>query len=71
MKSDKQILHCHLPFTEEEAKAFKSYCSESGIIAGQLLRRLVIKEIQEKSTVLSADFIPPKVEECLLTYRRK
>ena len=71
MKTDKKMFHLHIPCTTEEAEAIKKYCKENGIILGQTVRRLVLKEIQEKSTILSPDFIPPKIEECLIEKRRK
>lgn len=70
MKTDK-IFHTHIPCTNEEAEVIKRYCSENGIILGQLVRRIILKEIQEKSTILSPEFIPPKIEECLIEKRRK
>lgn len=63
-------LHLHLSLTEEEAEAFKAYCKDNGIIAAQLVRRLLMKEISDKSTLLSADYVPPKVLECLKANKR-
>lgn len=63
-------IHIHLSLTEEENSAFKTYCKENGIIIAQLIRRLIIKEIKEKSTLLSPDYIPPKVLECLKANKR-
>lgn len=63
-------LHLHLSLTEEEAEAFKNYCKENGIIAAQLVRRLILTELKEKSTVLSPDYIPPKVLESLKANKR-
>ena len=71
MQNEKKRFHTHIPCTTEEAEAIKKYCKENGIILGQIVRRLVLKEIQEKSTILSPDFIPPKMEECLIEKRRK
>lgn len=70
MKTEKRF-HTHIPCTTEEAEAIKKYCSENGIILGQLVRRVILKEIQEKSTILSADFIPPKTKDCMIDNRRK
>lgn len=63
--------HIHLPLTDTEFSAIEKYCDENGIIFGQLVRRLVVKEIQSKSTLLSPDFVPPKVTECLIEKARK
>ena len=71
MQNEKKRFHTHIPCTPEEAEAIKKYCSENGIIIGQLVRILILKEIQEKSTILSPDFIPPKTSECLIEKRRK
>lgn len=65
-----RTLHVHLSLTEEEAEAFKNYCKENGIIAAQLVRRLILTELKEKSTVLSPDYIPPKVLESLKANKR-
>lgn len=58
-------LHIHLSLTEEEAAAFKDYCKQNGLIAGQLVRRLLMQEIKDKSTILAPEYIPPKVLESL------
>lgn len=60
-----------IPGTEIEAEAIKKYCTENGLILGQVIRRLILKEIQEKSVILSADYIPPNTSECLIEKRRK
>ena len=65
-----RTLHVHLSLTEEEAEAFKNYCKENGIIAAQLVRRLILTELKDKSTVLSPDYIPPKVLESLKANKR-
>lgn len=63
-------MHIHLTLTEEENSAFKTYCKENGLIISQLIRRLIIKEIKEKSTILSSNYIPPRVLECLKANKR-
>lgn len=65
-----RTVHVHLSLTEEEADAFKNYCNENGLIAAQLVRRLIIKEVKEKSTILSPEYIPPKLLESLKANRR-
>lgn len=71
MQNEKKRFHTHIPCTAEEAAAIKEYCKENGLIMGQVVRRLILKEIQEKSTILSPDFIPPEIDECLIVKRRK
>lgn len=71
MQNGKKRFHTHIPCTAEEAAAIKEYCTENGLIIGQVVRRLLLKEIQEKSTILSPDFIPPEIDECLIKQRRK
>ena len=71
MQNEKKRFHTHIPCTAEEAAAIKEYCKENGLIIGQVVRRLILKEIQEKSTILSPDFIPPEIDECLIKQRRK
>lgn len=71
MQNDIKRFHTHIPCTEVEAAAIKEYCKENGLILGQIVRRLILKEIQEKSTILSPDFIPPKINESLIEQRRK
>lgn len=68
---NKRIKHIHIPLTDNEFQTIEKYCNENAIIFGQLVRRLVLKEIQSKSTLLSPDFIPPKVTECLIEKARK
>ena len=67
----KKIKHIHLSLTDEELKQIEDYCTDNAIIFGQLVRRLLLKEIQEKSTILSPNFIPPKIEDCLIRKKRK
>ena len=79
MQNEKKRFHTHIPCTAEEAAAIKEYCKENGLIMGQVVRRLILKEIQEKSKetmikkygVDSPDFIPPEIDECLIERRRK
>lgn len=71
MQNTNRRYHTHIPCTEEEAVAIKEYCKENGLILGQLIRKLILKEIQEKSTILSPDFIPPATGDCLVEKRRK
>lgn len=71
MQNEKKRFHTHIPCTPEEAEAIKNYCSENGLILGQIVRRLILKEVQEKSTILSPDYVPPKVNECLIDKKRK
>lgn len=68
---NKRIKHIHLSLTDEELKQIEDYCTDNAIIFGQLVRRLLLKEIQEKSTILSPNFIPPKIEDCLIRKKRK
>lgn len=68
---NKRIKHIHLSLTDEELKQIEDYCTDNAIIFGQLVRRLLLKEIQDKSTILSPEFIPPKIEDCLIRNRRK
>ena len=68
---NKKVKHIHLSLTDEELKQIEDYCTDNAIILGQLIRRLLLIEIQEKSTILSSEFIPPKIEDCLVKYRRK
>lgn len=65
-----KILHIHLSLAEEEVTALKKYCKENGIIVSQLTRRLLMQEIKEKSTLLSPDYIPPKILESLVANKR-
>lgn len=71
MNNEKKRFHIGIPCTPEEAKAIKNYCYENGLILGQLIRRLILKEIQEKSTILSPDFIVPSVKESLIIKGRR
>lgn len=68
---NKRVKHIHLSLTDEELKQIEDYCTDNAIIFGQLVRRLLLKEIQEKSTILSPNFIPPKIEDCLIRKKRK
>lgn len=68
---NKRVKHIHLSLTDEELKQIEDYCTDNAIIFGQLVRRLLLKEIQDKSTILSPEFIPPKIEDCLIRNRRK
>lgn len=68
---NKKVKHIHLSLTAKELKQIEDYCTDNAIILGQLIRRLLLIEIQEKSTILSSEFIPPKIEDCLVKYRRK
>ena len=68
---NKKVKHIHLSLTAKESKQIEDYCTDNAIILGQLIRRLLLIEIQEKSTILSSEFIPPKIEDCLVKYRRK
>lgn len=68
---NKRIKHIHLSLTDEELKQIEDYCTDNAIIFGQLVRRLLLKEIQEKSTILSPEFIQPKIEDCLIKKIRK
>ena len=68
---NKKVKHIHLSLTDKELKQIEDYCTDNAIILGQLVRRLILKEIQEKSTILSPDFIAPKIEDCLIRKRRK
>ena len=68
---NKRIKHIHLSLTDEELKQIEDYCTDNAIIFGQLVRRLLLKEIQDKSTILSPEFIPPKIEDCLIRKKRK
>lgn len=68
---NKRIKHIHIPLTDNEFQMIERYCNENAIIFGQLVRRLVLKEIESKSTLLSPDFVPPKVTECLIEKARK
>ena len=68
---NKRVKHIHLSLTDEELKQIEDYCTDNAIIFGQLIRRLLLKEIQEKSTILSPEFIPPKIEDCLIRKKRK
>lgn len=68
---NKRVKHIHLSLTDEELKQIEDYCTDNAIIFGQLVRRLLLKEIQEKSTILSPNFKPPKIEDCLIRKRRK
>lgn len=61
MQNDKKIMHAHIPFSETEIKLFRNYCSENGIIMGQLIRRLILKEINDKSL---SNLNLPKTSEC-------
>lgn len=65
-----RILHVHLSLTKEEAEAFKAYCTGNGIIAAQLVRRLILQEVKEKSTLLSEEYTPPKITESLKSSKR-
>lgn len=71
MQNNNKRYNTGISCTAEEAAAIRKYCDENGIILGQLTKRLLLKEIQEKSTLLSADYIPPTVAECLIEKRRK
>lgn len=68
---NRRVKHIHLSLTDEELKQIEDYCTDNAIIFGQLVRRLLLKEIQDKSTILSPEFIPPKIEDCLIRNRRK
>lgn len=70
-QNDKCIIHAHIPFSNEEAQAFKNYCNENGIIMAQLIRRLIINELKTKSTILAVDYTAPKINESLNKSRRK
>ena len=68
---NKRVKHIHLSLTDEELKQIEDYCTDNAIIFGQLVRRLLLKEIQDKSTILSPEFIPPKIEDCLIRKKRR
>ena len=68
---NKKVKHIHLSLTDEELKQIEDYCTDNAIIFGQLVRRLLLKEIQDKSTILSPEFIPPKIEDCLIRKKRR
>ena len=71
MQNGSKRFHTHIPCTPEEAEAIKKYCSENGLILGQLIRRLIMNEIQDKSTILDPDYISPKINDCFIKQRRK
>lgn len=66
---NKKIKHIHLSLTDTEVYAIEKYCNENAIIFGQLVRRLVLQEIQQKSTISHSDFIPP-ITDCLKRGRK-
>ena len=65
-----KIKHIHVSLTDTEFSAIEKYCNENAIIFGQLVRRLILQEIQQKSTISHPDFIPP-VTDCLIERARK
>lgn len=60
----------HIDFCPDEDKALTEYLDHNGIKFKSLVRMLVLKELECKSVINSAEYTPPKVTELLIKSKR-
>lgn len=71
MNRQTTIRRCiNLDLTLGENEALDLYLKNNGLKFKALLRLLLIKELQTKNVVNSAEYTPPKVEDCLVKSKR-